>query len=146
LLNQPVDSHFNLDEELFRRYLKAHFHDGELDPSAIRFDEPPSVVRGKYSEAKDALSQGCAGNKDVSGFGVLVAKNSEVSQEHTSSSGDHYVFEVVHSPLAACYAHSEIRCFRKIDDAKVHVEPPKDVRRRFRVNLARALSVAIAAP
>jgi hypothetical protein len=137
---------FEPTEELFRRYLASHYEDGELDPSAIRFGEPPSFLRSAYSVAVDALHTNCADGQEVSGFGVLAMPASAVTQNQISKRGDSFDFAPVHQPLTACYAHSEIRCSSSEDPTKQHIEPPREVRRAFRVGLAKLLSVSIPAP
>lgn len=137
---------FAPDEELFRRYLASHLEDGELDPSAIRFNEPPSFLRSAYSVASDALHANCAGGQEVSKFGVLAMPVSAITQNQVSGNGDSFEFAPTHEPLPACYAHSEVRCSNADDPNKQHIEPPKDVKKAFRVGVAKLLSVSIPAP
>jgi len=106
--NQPIIPHFEDNESLFRRYLQSHFQGGELDPSAIRFDEPPSFLRSAFSEPEDALHTDCADGKNVSGFGVLVMKASAAHyQERTV---DNWVFTF--QPMASAIA----RLLRSLGD------------------------------
>jgi hypothetical protein len=137
---------FSSNEELFRRYLASHLEDGELDPSAIRFNEPPSFLRSAYGVAIDALHANCADGEDVSRFGVLAMPVNAVNQTHASNNGDRFEFAAIHVPLPACYAHSEVHCSSAQDPDKRHIEPPKGVRKAFRVEIAKLLSVSIPAP
>jgi hypothetical protein len=137
---------FEPDEELFRRYLASQLEDGELDPSAIRFNEPPSFLRSAYSVALDALHADCADGHEVSRFGVLAMPVRAVTQNHTSNDGNRFKFAPTHEPLPACYAHSEVHCSNSHDKNKEHVEPPKEVRKAFRVGVAKLLSVSVPAP
>ena len=145
--NQPIIPHFEDNESLFRRYLQSHFQGGELDPSAIRFDEPPSFLRSAFSEPEDALHTDCADGKNVSGFGVLVMKASAAHYQERTVDNWVFTFQPMHRPLPACYAHSEIDCLESSGNStSQHVNPPKRIRNAFRLRIARALSVAIPAP
>ena len=86
------DPIFREGEELFRRYLAVHFEDGELDPSAIRFNEPPSFLRSAYSVPIDALHLNCSDGKPTSAFGVLSILVACVQQTHTTQDGESYEF------------------------------------------------------
>jgi hypothetical protein len=136
---------FEQDEKLFRRYLASHLDEGELDPSAIRFSEPPSFLRSAYSVALDALHANCADGQEVARFGVLVMPVGGVTQNQQSRNGERYEFAPTHEPRPACYAHSEVRC-SLANGGGLHVEPPRDVRKAFRIELAKLLSVSIPAP
>jgi hypothetical protein len=141
-----AEDEFQPLEKLYRRYLDYHFEDGELDPSAIRFNEPPSVLRSQFSEPADALHANCAEGQEVTKYGVLSMPHTAVNQDHRAQTGADFSFCAVHDPLPACYAHSEIRCTTSKDGRRAHIEPTKDVRDKFRVKLAKALSVEIQAP
>jgi hypothetical protein len=139
-------SRFQDGESLYRRYLASHFQDGELDPSAIRFDEPPSFLRSAFSLPEDAIHPDCADGKDVSNYGVLKMQASEAQHQEKARNGSAFDFTPVHRPLPSCYAHSEIHCSCAANLEGKYSEPPKDVRKAFRLRIARALSVAIPAP
>jgi len=142
-LGRTPQLEFQDDEQLYRRYLADHFVDGELDPSAIRFGEPPSFLRSAFSSAQDALHVDCADGQDVSRFGVLAMQ--AVSANYISENDTYgFVFWPIHAPLATCYAHSEIHCCRTGDPERIHINPPKNVRKAFRLHLARALTSVIA--
>jgi hypothetical protein len=136
---------FQNGESLYRRYQAFHFQDGELDPSAIRFDEPPSFLRSAFSAPEDALHTDCADGQNVANYGVLEMKASVAQHKEKSKDGTEFDFSPVHRPLPTCYAHSEIRCSHLPDLKPQHIEPPKDVRKAFRLRIARALSVVIEA-
>lgn len=137
---------FQEREHLYRRYLASHFEDGELDPSAIRFNEPPSFLRSCFSVPEDAIHPNCADGQDVSKYGVLQMAASAAHFEARTLDSTIYQFSPVHRPLPSCYAHSEIHCRRVAELSGTHVEPPKDVKKAFRLRIARALSVTIPAP
>ena len=147
---QTLDRHpvprFEDDEYLFRRYISSHFHEGELDPSAIRFDEPPSFLRSGFSTPADALHVDCAEGQVVTAFGVLAMQANAASGQESTEDGNTFTFLPSHQPLPSCYAHSEIHCLRAGDPNYQHTEPPKRIRKAFRLRIARALSVAIPAP
>jgi len=138
--------HFQDDESLYRRYLPSHFQDGELDPGAIRFDEPPSFLRSAFSIPEDALHKDCAEGQNVSHYGVLGVRVSLVQCQERVTDGRAFEFSAIHRPLSLCYAHSEIQCICLADPVSMHTEPPKSVKRAFRLRLAKALSVEIPAP
>lgn len=144
-LGRPVVPTFQDDESLYRRYQASHFQDGELDPSAIRFDEPPSFLRSSYSAPEDALHTDCADGQNVAKYGVLEMKASVALHKEESRDGTVFDFSPIHRPLPTCYAHTEIYCRHQSDPNLRHIEPPRDVRRAFRLRIARALSVAIKA-
>ena len=147
MFDKPIVPHFHDDERLFRRYRSSHIQEGELDPSAIRFDEPPSFLRSAFSRPEDALHRDCADGKDVSEFGVLEMKVSAAYYKDGTSDNQVFTFQPTHVPLSACYAHSEIHCVGLSGDSTTqHVKPPKRIRNAFRLRLARALSVVIPAP
>lgn len=134
------------DESLYRRYLPSHFQDGELDPSAIRFNEPPSFLRSAYSVPSDALHADCADQQSVSRYGVLSMPVAAARFQERALSGETFDFSPVHRPQPSCYAHSEIHCVSQLTASTQHKEPQKEVRKAFRLRIARALSVVIAAP
>jgi hypothetical protein len=137
---------FAAEEELFRRYLSTHLDDGELDPSAIRFDEPPSFLRSAFSIPSDALHINCADGTEVTRFGVLRMQASAAQQSYDTVQRGSFYFGPIHVPLETCYAHSEVHCSHAKDFSEPHVEPPKSVKNAFRVAMAKVLSVAIRAP
>lgn len=145
-LNQTEVALFKEDEALYRRYPASHFHDGVLDPSAIRFHEPPSFLRSAFSVPEDALHPDCADGNSTSQFGVLTMLASAANHQQEANDGSKFNFSPVHRPLPSCYAHSEVHCVRASDPNREHVEPPKHVKNAFRLRIARALSIAIPAP
>lgn len=144
--NRLAETTFLGSELLYRRYLRSHLEDGELDPSAIRFHEPPSVLRGRFSVPEDAIHSDCAEGKPVSGFGVLAMPARSVQCREIAKNGTDYEFIPVHKPLPSCYSHAEIHCQLGQDPSGQHIEPPKEVRRAFRLRIAQALAIAIPAP
>lgn len=90
---------FQDGELLYRRYLSFHFEDGELDPSAIQLDEPPSCVRSRFSVPEDALNPDCADGQDVLTFGVLQMAANAVGHREVTSDGRAFEFSPVHRPL-----------------------------------------------
>ena len=101
MFDKPIVPHFHDDERLFRRYRSSHIQEGELDPSAIRFDEPPSFLRSAFSRPEDALHRDCADGKDVSEFGVLEMKVSAAYyKDGTSDRCSRFSQHMCHCPLA----------------------------------------------
>ena len=115
------------DESLYRRYLASHFRDGELDPSAIRFNEPPSFLRSAYSVPADALHADCADQQSVSKYGVLAMPVSAARHRERARDGEVFDFLPIHRHLPPCYAHSEIHCASQEHADPQHAEPPKEV-------------------
>jgi len=145
-LHSAEVARFGQDESLYRRYLASHFLEGVLEPSAIRFNEPPSFLRSAFSEPQDALHPDCAEGKPTSQFGVLKMLASAVEHQERALDGSLFDFSNVHRPLPTCYAHSEVHCVSESDPNRQHVDPPKHVKNAFRLRIARALSIAISAP
>lgn len=145
-LGRTAEAFLSDDESLYRRYLASHFQDGELDPSAIRFNEPPSFLRGAYSVPADTLHEDCADQQNVSRYGVLTMPVSAARHVESTRDGETFDFSPVHRPLVCCYAHSEIHCTPQTHASPQHTEPPREVKKAFRLRIARALSVVIAAP
>jgi hypothetical protein len=136
------------EERLFRRFRSGDVVEGEILPSSLRFNEPPSFCRERYAKPEDTIHPNCAGSRDVSGFGVFALKVLTVRIEIKDRADKSYLFLPVHKPLANCYAHSQVHCATSTDGLPPasepdHVEPPKEIRDAFRVQLASNLSVLI---
>lgn len=135
------DTEFEESELLYRRYLGQHFENQKLLPASLRFPRP-SFNRQKYSNAEDVLHPDCCNGAMQGGWGVLECQRGDVPSPIIGPDGRSYRFEPRHAPLDCCYAHAEIWCFE--GDADVW-EPSKKVREEFRVKLALAMRVRIAA-
>jgi len=100
------------------------------DMSVNRFSINPdlrSVLMGSYAKA-----------------GVFSCQVSDVPTGYTAG-GKHYTFHVVEDPKPRNAAHAEVRTYTDGVYDKA-VEPPKSVRRSFRIDLASVLKVEIAPP
>lgn len=136
---------FEVTEMLYRRYLADHFQNGQLLPSAIGFRTGPSFNRGRFSQPEHVLHKDCCDGKELIGWGALECLVEAVPSPVVSDDGRSFVFFPKHRPLPTCYAHTELWCNEGDSLVDYHKEPPRSVREKFRVQLARRLRVCIPA-
>jgi hypothetical protein len=139
----PEDQVFSEGELLYRRYLRIHFHNEQLLPSAFKFPHQ-SFNREKYSIPEDVLHPDCSDGKKLEiGWGVLECSSTNLPTPLDGSDGKTFQFEPLHKPLECCYAHTELWC--KADDGEFVDEPNRKVKETFRVRLAQNMKVRIEA-
>lgn len=141
---EPVQD-FADDEILYRRFSANQLVNGEVLPTSIDFDEPPSFCRSKWAGPEDTIHRHCANNRDVSSYGVFGLSVLDV-KIRIDDSEQAFEFYPLHAPLEACYAHSELR-YRKNTESSPAMEeykkPNKKIRNNFRMRVASKLRVVI---
>lgn len=147
------DQQFGESERLYKRVPREHLSpEGEIEPSLIQCSfnkdvkSAPSVLRGRYATARDALRPGCADGKDVSSQAVFYLKVSALPKQIIS--GDHrtYNFYPFHDPEESCYAHTVISCRNAESTERVYVRPTNAVRNAFKAKLVSSLRPAAMLP
>jgi hypothetical protein len=91
------DQTFAEGELLYRRYLRVHFQNGTLLPSAFQFPKP-SFNRQKYSQPEDVLHPDCCDGKIYGGYGILECCATDLPTPIVGPDKTFH-FEAVHSPL-----------------------------------------------
>jgi hypothetical protein len=154
LTNREVDVQlaFEGTELLYRRASPGEINSaGELDPSqleSISFSKyvegAPSVLRGAFAVAADAIAPECAGGKNVSDCSVFEIEVRELPVALKSGDGREFNFFPTHHPLADCGAHSVISCHLAGDADKRYVVPTRPVRNALRSKLATKMRRCVA--
>jgi hypothetical protein len=133
------------DELLYRRYSREHFVNGKLLPAAFRFAETsgPSFNRSAFSKPEDVLHPDCCGGQRLLHYGILQCAVSDLpSPLIAEAEGTPYFFSPRHKPEPTCYAHTEVWCRRARAEIKEGpLQPPKAIRERFRIELAKVLTI-----
>ena len=126
---------FHPDELLYMRYMREHFLDGELLPTAIRSQLKQSVNRSRFSEAEDVLfSETGAFN----GVGVVAFRVRDIPQRVEQPEGPTFVFFMRHEPEDTNYSHSEIWADHEERTGEFR-RPSRTVSLSFRIQLCRAI-------
>jgi hypothetical protein len=142
--NAP-DQDFPPEENLYRRYLREHFVNGELRAQHFQLPEA-SVNRERYSDGpEDVLHQDCCGGEALEGYGILgftVADVEGVPWRPVHATNDQRSFEFFpfHEPEPSCRPHTEILCRDEATRQSV-AKPPKSVKEQFRIHLAGLVSI-----
>jgi hypothetical protein len=139
--------HFEGEELLYRRYLSEHFSDGKILPASFRFPKQ-SFNRSLFSKPEDVLHVHCCDGRVLvprDGWGVLECLVSALPSPVDTADGRSYVFFPKHVPEPTCYAHSELWCRQDLSDTSECDNPPTSVKEKFRIKLARVMSVRIPA-
>jgi hypothetical protein len=127
-------------EKLFRRYLREHFLDQQLLPSAFQFPRQ-SFNREKYSTPEDVLHPDCCNGKKLKDWGVLECPATDLPTPIKGPENREFHFKAEHRPWACCYAHTEVTC----RENQTEKSPSPKVKELFRIELARRMSVRIVA-
>ncbi|MGA2589226.1 MAG: hypothetical protein ABSH32_04875 [Bryobacteraceae bacterium] len=135
------DQQFDPAERLFRRYPEASLVEGKPVPLAMQFDSGVSVNRAKFSEPQDVLEPDYCEGRHRPGHVVLVLRVFTVPDAIGTEdrSGRVFQFRLKHTPRETCYPHSEAWCNQSGDIYQDYEKPPKQVRDKLRVALARHL-------
>src|SRR5579864_4104967 len=134
------DQIFAPAERLFRRYQGEHYSNGQFSNLGLRFDNPSSTNREKYSQAADVLF---SDRNEFSGWGVLSFQVQALPAQFPSD-GPVCTFSPKHAPLDDNYSHSEVWC-DTLPPAGQHTEPSKRIRKLFRAFLSQRVTIEIAA-
>lgn len=132
-----TDQSFQPGEFLYRRYLRGHFVDNRLLPSAFQFPRP-SFNRAKYSTPEHVLHPDCCDGKLHVGYGVLICAISDLPTPVLGGDNREFRFSAVHRPERCCYAHTEIHCTVEGNEVE---QPSKVVKEKFRVALALKMTI-----
>jgi hypothetical protein len=144
--NKPTVSEFDPDELLYRRVLPEHFVDGFLIAAHFSFPEPtsetggPSFTRSKFCTPDHITHPNCGGSEPRSQWRILQCNASAVPTPISSDDGRVFEFEPKHVPKQTCYAHAEVWCSCVGASSSGPELPPKNVRKKFRVQLSKVLS------
>lgn len=127
---RALDPDFLPSERLFRRGRPSALDDDPLFESVITFPDF-SVNREKYSLPKDVIL-------GYPGFRVFAFRVQDIPPSFDE--GDRsFNFRVEHVPKDDNYAHSEVRTY--CGGERISKKPPKTVRTKFRLQLAKAMQV-----
>ena len=137
---RAADQEFAAAERLFRRYVKAHYVDGQFTGIGLSLEHAPSTNREKYSELVDVLF---SVTDEYAGWGVLSMTVQDVTMTLPADVA-RYSFSARHVPLEENYAHSEILCDR-VEPTGQHVEPSPSVRKLYRTIIGQRASLEIEA-
>lgn len=124
------DPNFLPSERLFRRSRPSALDDDPLFEAVITFPDP-SVNREKYSLPEDVIL-------GYPGFRVFTFRVQDIPRS-LDEGGRAFTFGVEHVPEDDNYAHSEVRTY--CDGERISKKPPKTVRTKFRLQLAKAMQV-----
>lgn len=135
---------FDGNEPLFRRFSPKELNSrGEVVPSSLNsmswskeLNGAPSVLRGAFADAGDALSSDCAGGRDVSSYLAFQIVVADLPTSLAAGGDASFDFFPVHQPLETCGAHSVVASCTAGDAKRMFCAPPKLVRNAFRVKLA----------
>jgi len=136
-------------DTLYRRYQDDHFDaDGDYIPAFFSFpdkrDNPKSgqsFLLGSLSCVLHALHRNCNDNRPLKPgvWGVLSMSVESVPKElEDFATHRMFYFRPVHKPYATCNAHCELFC-TLTPNGLAYELPPRDVRTRFRIRIARSL-------
>jgi hypothetical protein len=132
--DRPVVPVFDPNEQLYLRYRREHWVDGQLLPAGLRFPKT-SVNRSRFSEPEDALFSEVG---KYNGLGVVRFGVSEIPPRIAQPQGPAYVFFVAHAPLEENYSHSEIWSDHQPRTGE-YKEPSKTAKLLFRIGLCRTI-------
>lgn len=122
-------------EQLYLRYSRQHFLQGQLEPAAIRSQLRQSANREQFSEPEDALFSETG---EYDGLGVVAFTVSDVPPIVSQPNGPTYVFFMCHEPEELNYAHSEIWSDHEARTGGF-CRPSRTVSLEFRIRLCRVI-------
>ncbi len=121
--------------EILYRAFRQICPQNKVSPADIKFPDI-SVNRGCLSKPEDLLVGRMA---PVGVFSFLVG---DIPTEYRSDDGkEKYTFLAIEDPQPENSAHAEVRVF--INGVHCKKEPPKGVRRQFRIDLANGIKIVI---
>jgi hypothetical protein len=155
-LESEVDSSasFSTDELLYRRVRREEeLNEGEIDPTRFNsfsfkkgIEGAPSVLRGKFATATDALHPDCANGTDVSKLLVYGITTGDLPPVISSDCGKKFEVFPLHKPEPLCGAHSVVATCEAGDALRSYAIPTKSARNDLKVKLAAKMRpVAISA-
>lgn len=139
-----IDDVFEGTESLYQRFVGQHYVDGNVLPAAFDpFRPEQSVNRGKYSDPVHVLHPNCCDGMEMpDSVGVLEYAVKVPTPLKFDEDGRVYDLIMRHTPQASCYAHAEISCTLRGTDPSTTAKPPKSLREKYKVELARVCRVA----
>ena len=133
----PVDSHFDGQEDMFRRIHPDAFVGAQIALDAIELPDM-SVNRGKYGYPNWLL-------RGYPEWGVAKFKIKDIPESLRDGDVREYTFRPVHVPLdnAYRYPHSEVRAYENgiHVNAKEKLDPMLHLRWRHRLRLVLKLAI-----